>query len=82
MAGKELGRLRAAHIFHALPETNAFTRIVTSPPHVKEADGVGFGFMFAAEWHEDTKLRAGAERPHHCALFVVIHVRERHRHTG
>src|SRR5438093_2087993 len=38
--------------------------------------------MFAAKWHEHAELSPRTERSHYRALLVVVHIRERHCHTG
>src|SRR6187549_3391516 len=38
--------------------------------------------MFAAKWHEHAELSTRAERTHHRALFVVVHIGKRHGYAG
>jgi len=77
MIGEELRRLCGIGLFHSLPKSDAFARIVSGARHINKSNVIGFRFVVATKRHEYAILRAGTERAHYCYLLLVIHVRKR-----
>src|SRR5262249_57903282 len=81
MIGEELWRLCGIGLFHSLPKSDAFARIVSGARHVNKSNVIRFRFVLTTKWHENAILRAGTERAHYRYLLLVIHVRKRASHA-